>query len=181
MKDTGEENVYIILHKPIGYITHDLNDETTSILQLLTPSNYLGQDPIKLFSQVSCINNLEINSEGLVLLTNDLSIEKDVTIRDIEYEITIDSTLTRDAKNLLTKGMIIDGVYRTGIEILKEFNKGKRTIITAVLSEDQTHIRKMFTVLGYHVSSIKCIKIAKLQLGILPVGKWKSVCREKII
>lgn len=179
-------HIYIVLNKPIGYITSTSNDQGESVVDLLIPENYNGVQKQKLTHRVYPVGRLDKDSEGLVLLTNDGELTNLLTHprheHEKEYEVTIDNTLTPQARKVLTTGMQLDDIFVQGIEIVKEFNKGRRTIITVILKEGKNRqIRKMFGRLGYTVLSLKRIQIGKLSLGVLPIGKWKFVKKEQII
>jgi len=78
--------------------------------------------------------------------------------------------------------MKIDSGYVQGIQILKEFKKGRKSIITAILTEGKNRqIRKMFGNIGYNVLSLRRTRINKLKLGVLPIGKWKYITKDKIV
>ena len=188
-KGIGEINknskVYIALNKPVGFISSASSEQGASVLDLLTPQNCMTKGQ-KLQARVYPVGRLDKDSEGLILLTNDGELTNELTHpryeHEKEYEVTIDGFLTKDAVKILTKGMKIDSGYVQGIKILKEFKKGRRSVITAILTEGKNRqIRKMFGNIGYNVLSLRRTRINKLKLGVLPVGKWKYVTKDRII
>lgn len=177
--------IYIALNKPVGYITSSSSDQGVSVLDLLSDNNCLTKGK-KLETRVYPVGRLDKDSEGLVLLTNDGELTNLITHpryeHEKEYEITIDGFLNNDARKILTTGMKITSGYVQGITIIKEFKKGRSTIITAILTEGKNRqIRKMFGNIGYRVMTLRRSRINKLTLGVLPVGKWKFVTRDKIV
>jgi len=186
---TKESNVYIMLNKPIDYICSSSNEQGQSVLDLLTKNNCIGTAcPAKPEGRrrVYPVGRLDKDSEGLVLLTNDGELTNLLTHpryeHEKEYEVIIDKSLTKDAKSVLESGMNIDGILFQGIRIKKEFNKGRKTIVTIILKEGKNRqIRKMFGRLGYNLASLRRIRIGKLKLGTLPIGKWKLVKKDDII
>ncbi|OGH86523.1 MAG: hypothetical protein A2493_03115 [Candidatus Magasanikbacteria bacterium RIFOXYC12_FULL_33_11] len=177
--------VYIVLNKPVGYISSASSEQGSSVLDLLTPQNCLKKGNV-MNARVYPVGRLDKDSEGLILLTNDGELTNELTHpryeHEKEYEVTIDGFLNKDAVNILTKGMKIDSSYVQGIKILKEFKKGRKSIITAILTEGKNRqIRKMFGNIGYNVLSLRRTRINKLKLGVLPVGKWKYVTKDKIV
>lgn len=181
------KKVYIALNKPIDVISSNSSEQGECVIDLLTKTNAIGREKREVRERVYPVGRLDKDSEGLVLLTNDGELTNQLTHpryeHEKEYEVMIDAQLSRDAKKVLTKGMIIgDGEYVHGIKIIKEWNKGRRTIVTVLLKEGKNRqIRKMFGKLGYHVQSLKRTRINNLKLGTLPVGKWKFVKKEDII
>lgn len=180
-------HVYVILNKPVGYITSTTNEQGDSVLDLLTTQNNIGRDSSELSARVYPVGRLDKDSEGLVLLTNDGELTNKLTHpryeHEKEYEVTIDKPLTRDARKVLTTGMLLDKDEEVqGITITKEINKGRKTVVTAILKEGKNRqIRKMFGNLGYHVQSLRRIRMSNLTLGTIPVGKWKYVNKQSIL
>ncbi len=180
-------HIYIALNKPVGYITSASNEQGESVIDLLTTKNNIGRDKTELTSRVYPIGRLDKDSEGLVLLTNDGELTNQLTHpryeHEKEYEVTIDKPLTHDARNVLTTGMMIDADEKVhGIKITKEFNKGRKTVVTTILTEGKNRqIKKMFGRLGYHVQSLRRIRISNATLGTIPVGKWKYINKKNII
>ncbi|PLX26387.1 pseudouridine synthase [Candidatus Parcubacteria bacterium] len=180
------QKMYILLNKPIGYISSASSKQGDSVLDLLTKENCVGRDKRDIKNRVYPVGRLDKDSEGLVLLTNDGELTNELTHpryeHEKEYEIVIEKSLSRDTKKVLETGMNIDDDFVQGIIIKKEFNKGRRTIVTVILKEGKNRqIRKMFGNLGYHVQSLKRTRINKLKLGVLPIGKWKLVKKENIV
>ncbi len=183
--------VYVLLNKPIDYISSTTNEQGASVLDLLTGDHYYKpkfQDDAKKLAGVRLypVGRLDKDSEGLVLLTNDGNLTNQLTHpryeHEKEYEVTIGAQLSKDAKKIIQKGMLIDSEHYGGMEIRKEFNKGKRVILTVILKEGKNrHIRKMLGRLGYNISVLRRVRIENLKLGTLPIGKWKFVEKNDII
>jgi len=178
--------VYIALNKPVDVICSASNKQGTSVLDLLKEQNALGRIKRDVTERVYPVGRLDKDSEGLVLLTNDGELTNKLTHpryeHEKEYEVIIDKALTKAAKKVLQSGMKIDDGFVQGITIKKEFNKGKRTIVTVILKEGKNRqIRKMFGNLGYHVVSLRRIRMGRLKLGTLPQGRWIFVKKHNII
>lgn len=182
---SSNSKVYIILNKPVGYISSASNEQGASVLDLLVPQNCMVKGQT-LQARVYPVGRLDKDSEGLILLTNDGELTNELTHpryeHEKEYEITIDNFLTKDAYRILTSGMKIESGFVQGIKILQEFKKGRKSIVTAILTEGKNRqIRKMFGNIGYNVLSLRRTRINKLKLGVLPIGKWKYVTKDKIV
>jgi len=187
----NSELFYIALNKPIDVISSASNEQGESVLDLITSENYYKPKFKDDFNKLEGIRlypvgRLDKDSEGLILLTNDGELTNELTHpryeHEKEYEVTIDKKLTQDARKLLTKGMLIEGEHYGGMNIVKEWNQGKRVILTLILKEGKNrHIRKMLGGLGYNISVLKRIRIGKLKLGTLSIGRWKFVKKLDII
>jgi len=132
------------------------------------------------------VGRLDKDSEGLLLLTNDGDLTNKLTHpkyeHEKEYDVTIDSPLTKDARKVLEHGMNLgeDGFVQ-GIKIIDETSKGRRHTIRVILKEGKNRqIKKMFGRLGYHVQSLRRVRMGNLKLGTLPVGRWKFVKKSNI-
>ncbi len=181
-----ERKIYIALNKPVDYISSASSEQGQSVLDLLTKENNIKKIKEELKTRVYPVGRLDKDSEGLMLLTNDGELTNLLTHprfeHEKEYEVVIHHPLTRDSKKVLETGMNIDGEHYQGMKIKREFNKGRQTIVTVVLKEGKNReIRKMFGRLGYNISTLRRIRIGKLKLGVLPVGKWKLVKKEDIV
>ncbi len=154
-----EKTDVIILNKPVGY-------SVLEAIELLEE---------KKTTYTHSISNLDSNSEGLVVfMSENQSIESEVY--ENEYEITIDDYLSKAAENILTKGMNIDGKNYSGIKLIEEKHKGKRSVVRASSTKtNDIEIKKMFKAIGYHTVSIRRIRIGKFKLGVLSIGRWKIV------
>lgn len=183
--DQGKSQMYVLLNKPIDYTTDTNSPPNKNILSLLVEQNHVSRNKKTIKTKLTPISQLDENCEGLVILTNDekflnLSSEQ-YDSYEKEYEITIDHPLSRDAKKVLGKGLVLDNEEFQGLGIKKEFNKGRITIVTVVLQQEKPQqIRKMFERLGYSILSIKRTKINTLTLGTLSPGQWLLIKKDKL-
>ena len=180
------KKVYIMLNKPVDYITSVSSEQGESIMELLTKDNYWKNDKQEIEERVYPVGRLDKESEGLVLLTNDGELTQELTHpkyeHEKEYEIIINSQISKDAKKVLETGMDIGDEFVKGIKILDEQKIGRRVIVNVILQEGKNRqIKKMFGRLGFNIMGLRRIRINKLKLGTLPVGRWRFVKREQII
>ncbi|OGH87417.1 MAG: hypothetical protein A2206_01815 [Candidatus Magasanikbacteria bacterium RIFOXYA1_FULL_40_8] len=180
-KPQKNPKIYIALNKPVDYSVSTDGEQNLLVSDLIIKENYAGNYNKDLNAKNYFINAPDKDSEGLAILTNDQGASAWFARLYCEYELTIGRPLIRDAKKVLEAGMNIDGEFFPGIKIKREFNKGKRTIITINLKGKETRIRRMFGRLGYNISIIRRTKIGKLKLGTLPVGKWQLAKKEEVV
>lgn len=155
--------IYLLLNKPVGYSTS--HTQNPSIFDLLPQP----QD------ELAPANRLDDNSEGVVLMTNDVDFFQAKKLEN-EFEITIDDYLSKPAIKILSTGMVRNGEIIRGVELIGEKHKGNRSVVTVIAREtNDTEIRKMFEAIGYHVVGIRCTRFDKFKLGVLPIGKWKKI------
>lgn len=188
---TLPDKLYIALNKPVDYVSSATGTQGKSVLELLIPQNGRSWKEKQAWKpdhapRVYPVGRLDKDSEGLILLTNDGELTNLLTHpryeHEKEYEVIIDTPLSRQAKQVLETGMKLDDEFVQGIRIKREFNKGKRTIVTVILKEGKNRqIKKMFGRLGYNVLTLRRTRMGKLKLGTLPVGSWKFVSKNSIV
>lgn len=167
-----EKKVYIMLNKPSGYIT--TNDEQFG--------RNSTKDLIKENIRVFPIGRLDMDTEGLLLLTNDgefanymmhpkNSIEK-------TYIVTTDSNITTEKIEKLKNGVDIGG-YITKEAKVRQHSKNK---IEIIISEGKNRqVRKMCKCVNINVKKLKRVKIGSLELGNLKVGEYRKLSSKEII
>ncbi len=165
-----ERKVYIMLHKPTGYIC-TVKDEKNrkTVIDLV---------PIK--ERIFPIGRLDYDSSGLLLLTNDGDIyNKIIHPREVINKIYIATVKGVFSKEEMVKfeGGIDIGGYITAeskIQILKE--SYDQCEVKIIIHEGKNRqIRKMCAALGHEVLSLKRIAIGDIKLGDLEKGKWREL------
>ena len=186
-KPKAKSKIYIALNKPVDFITSASSEQGESVMDLITLENFWKPYKPEVNFRVYPVGRLDKDSEGLVLLTNDGDLTNKLTHpsfgHEKEYEATLTDKLTKDVKKILESGMDIgEGEFAQGIKIVREFNKGKRIIITIILKEGKNRqIRRMFGRLGYDLLSLRRTRIGKFKLGTLPTGRWKFIKKQDIV
>jgi 23S rRNA pseudouridine2604 synthase len=127
------------------------------------------------------IGRLDKESEGLLILTNDGRLYKDIAFADRfkekEYEVEVNRPLTKEALHQLSQGIVIKGQL-TRPAIVRAIDD---TYFNMVLTQGiNRQIRRMCYKLGYEVTSLKRIRIAKITLEGLKPGEYKLLSKEEI-
>lgn len=172
------ENVYIILNKPVGYSTQP--GVSLSITELLDRAHCVSHNDQPVPQNLQILHSLDTESEGLVFGTTDAELaEKKFT--EYEFEITIDQYLSKQAINILEKGMTIEETFIPGVDIVEEKHKGKRSVVQLLSSScNDRDLVRMFETIGYHVTTTRLIRMDSIKLGVLSIGKWKYISKEVI-
>ena len=163
-------NIYIILNKPKGYIT-------TSKEQFGRKS---VMDLIKEKERVYPIGRLDMYTEGLLLLTNDGEFSNKLMhpTNKIEktYIVTTTSNITEKQIEMLKNGVDIGG-YITKEAKVRALSS---TQIEIIISEGKNRqVRKMCSSVGIKVTNLKRIKVGNIELGELPVGKYRYLTEKE--
>lgn len=179
--------VYIELNKPEGYITSVTDNQGKSVINLLNKTNYQGTTSSDWrLPRVFPVGRLDKDSEGLVILTNDGELTNLITHpryeHEKEYIATIHPLFNLKDKTKLESTMFVDNEKMSGLKIKNVVNDKTQSIVTITLTEGKNRqIRRMFGVLNYKIDRLVRVRINKLKLKNLPLGKWKLIKREDII
>ncbi|MBQ6554330.1 MAG: rRNA pseudouridine synthase [Firmicutes bacterium] len=170
----AEKFVYIMLHKPEGYITSakDQFDRPTVL------------DIVKSEYRLYPVGRLDYDTSGLLLLTND----GDMTYRlthpkhNVEktYIAQIEGTPTEDELRRFETGLEIDG-YKTAPAKIKIVKKSRLTTVKIVIHEGKNRqVRRMCAAIGHEVKALKRVATGRLSLNGLEKGKYRELTAEEI-
>lgn len=165
-----EKEVYIALHKPMGYITSCDQKGRKIVLDL-----------IDIQARVYPVGRLDKDSTGLLLLTNDGSLHQNLSHpsydHEKEYDVTVALPVSDRDLERLSSGVRILG-RKTRSAAVKRYSEKRFRII---LKEGRNRqIRRMVEELGNQVTELKRIRIANIPLGKLKVGQWRYLTRNEI-
>lgn len=172
-----EEHVYILLNKPRGYVT-TLSDEKgrKTVAQLVADCG----------CRVYPVGRLDMDSEGLLLLTNDGDFANRLMHPSHEVKKTYWVTVkyyTDEALELLKKPIELDG-YRIKPPAVALLKKDARTGIAQleiVIHEGRNRqVRRMCDTAGMKVTRLVRIREGALALGALSSGKWRYLTENEV-
>jgi 23S rRNA pseudouridine2605 synthase len=169
------ENVYIMLNKPIRYITSVKDQfDRPSVLDL-----------VKVPQRVYPVGRLDYDSQGLLLLTNDGEMTYALTHpkHDIEktYHVKVKGTVEDSVIDKLTKGIYIDSQRTKPCRIKRIDETHQKTELQVTISEGRNRqIRKMFEHFHLRVTFLQRITIGNLHLGELGIGQWRYLTEEEV-
>ncbi len=168
--------VYIMLNKPRGVVT-TLSDEKgrANVAQLVADC---GQ-------RVWPIGRLDMDSEGLLLLTNDGAFSQDVAHPrsevDKRYLVWVRG-YTPEKERLLGRRVTLDGytIAQPGIRVVHA--EGDRARIEVTIHEGRNRqVRRMCAMAGLTV--LKLVRVAEgaITLGKLPSGAWRYLTEKEVL
>lgn len=163
--------MYIMLHKPRGYVT-TLKDE----LDRKCVSDLVKDAGVKLFP----VGRLDRNSEGLLIMTNDGSFANNLThpssYVNKTYRVTVEGEVTDEKLIKLREGILLDGVKTLPCDVFVAEKRDPRTVLIFIIHEGRNRqIRRMCDSVGLEVLRLKRTEIAGVKLGMLPQGKWRPL------
>lgn len=161
--------IYIMLHKPRGYITTMQDEMDRKCVAELVKD-------VK--ARVYPVGRLDRNSEGMLLLTNDGNFANLMThpTKHVPktYRVTIRPDITDEQMAAMSEGMMIDGRKTAPAQVEIISREKERVVLQIILTEGRNRqIRKMCEALGLDVARLKRIAIGTLKLGMLAPGKWR--------
>lgn len=179
-----EEFVYFMLNKPAGVIsaTEDFIHDT--VLDLLEPADVV-QEPHP-------VGRLDIDTEGLLILTNDGQLTHQLTSPkkevDKEYYAIITGIVTEEDVVAFEEGLMIDdedGDFKSlpaKLEILDVDEEEETSEIKVTVQEGKFHqVKRMFKAVGKRVFYLKRLRMHTLELDeSLPLGEYRRLTDEEL-
>lgn len=167
--------VYYMLNKPRGYVT-TLSDEQgrKNVSELMADCGY----------RVWPVGRLDLNSEGLLIMTNDGELTNMLTHPKGEKKKVYHVWVNGYSEALLpklTSSILIDGRKSVPAKV-RVLHQDKSTMLEFTLFEGKNRqIRRLCEAAGVTVTRLKRIQEDSLCLGDLPVGKWRPLLEAEIM
>ena len=170
------EKKYLMLNKPRGYMT-TLSDEKgrPDVAQLVRDCG----------DRVYPVGRLDMDSDGLLLLTNDGGFAQYLAHpsheMDKEYLVTVGGALSGCEGRLAALTVLEDGtpIVPAQVKVMKR-EAGYWTLSIVIHQGLNRQIRRMCAQVGLKVLRLQRIREGNLALGDLPQGKWRYLTREEI-
>lgn len=171
----GREPVYILLNKPRGYVT-TLSDEQgrPNAAQLVADCGV----------RVYPVGRLDMDSEGLLLFTNDGAFANALMHPKHQVKKTYDVWVTGyvpGAEIRLARPIELDGytIRKPEVKLFKA--EGNRARLRVTIHEGRNRqIRRMCQAAGMTVTRLRRIREGSLSLGDLAPGAWRYLTREEV-
>ena len=159
------DHVYIVLHKPEGYVTSCDHEGEKIVLDL-----------VDIGSRLFPVGRLDKESTGLLLLTDDGPIHHRLSHpsfdHEKEYEVTVAKPLTEGVLKKLARGVNLRGKKTRPARVGRL--SAQRFKIT--LKEGRNRqIRRMVAKVGHRVVALKRIRAAHIRMGKLRPGRWRHL------
>lgn len=169
-----DEKIYILLNKPRGFVT-TLSDEKgrKTVTELLSGIN----------TRVYPVGRLDMDSDGLLLLTNDGELTNKLTHPRHEipkiYRVTVKERVTDELISKLREPMVIDG-YKIMPVATKLVSKVPDVLEMMLFEGRNRQIRKMCEQVGLNITRLCRVAIGDISLGSLEVGKWRYLTENEV-
>ena len=174
--EAEEKKHYIMLNKPVGYITSVKDEQMRpTVMELVTEVD----------ARIFPVGRLDYNTSGLLILTNDGDFAYKVAHPKHKmgktYVAKIQGFLTKGKIARLEKGIDIGGYVTSPakVKVIKELPKASLVELTIYEGKNR-QVRKMFKALGNPVQELERIAIGDVKLGRLATGGYRKLTAEEI-
>ena len=170
-----KELLYMMLHKPAGYVTTRSDPYAKKTVYDLLPNDFRHLVPV---------GRLDQDTEGLLLFTNDGDFAYQLTHPKFEvekeYEVILNGRLSDDQQKKIEKGLKSKEITTSSAKIVIHTRTKNETSLSMTIHEGQKReIKRIFQVFGLKVVYLKRFRMGRYELGNLKKGKWIQV--DKII
>jgi 23S rRNA pseudouridine2604 synthase len=180
------QKVTIVYHKPLGILSCPPSSGYRTAQEMIEAKNQVGDGPVPSRRQLMAmgvLGRLDIDSKGLLVLTEDGTLARRVIGPDVEVEkeylVRVEGGLKESVLARLRSGLSLDGqklkparVEKLGPDLLRfVLKQGKKR-----------QIRRMCEQVDLQVKKLKRVRIGQLGLSTLPPGHWRYLQPgEKIV
>lgn len=171
-----QRKCYLMLNKPLGYVTtaHDPQGRATVF-------DLVAQIPERLFS----IGRLDLNTEGLLLLTNDGVLANSLLHPRFgipkTYQVKISGELNLIARQNLEQGVMLEDGITAPAQISRVRTSRRNTWFDLTLTEGRNRqVRRMCEAVGCSVSMLKRVRFGTLKLQELPAGQYRHLSAAEV-
>ena len=167
---------YIILNKPRGYVT-TMSDERNR----RCVADLVADVGVRVYP----VGRLDLNSEGLLLLTNDGFFANKVMHPSGHvtktYRVTVRPSIDQEQLVMLAQGVYIEG-KKTMPAVVRVISKeANRVVVEMSIKEGRNRqIRKMIEQIGLEVARLRRISVGPIRLGMLKPGSWRELSSAEI-
>ena len=174
--EASRQKVYLMLNKPRGYVT-TVSDEHARrcVTDLL---NDVGE-------RVFPVGRLDMNSEGLLILTNDGDLANKIMHPKNHvsktYRVTVRPDINEEQLLELSSGIVLDGKKTLPASVSVVTKEPGRVVILITIHEGRNRqVRRMCEALGLEVARLKRISVGPIKLGMLKPGEYRELTPKEL-
>ncbi len=164
-------------HKPLGLVTSEADEKGRDTVFAALPAD---------MPRVMSVGRLDINSEGLLLLTNDGALKRRLELPSTgwlrRYRARVNGSPAPETFAPLRAGMTVDGERFAPMEVVFDRQQGANAWVTIGLREGRNReIRRAMEAVGLKVNRLIRISFGPFRLGALKPGEVEEVKRRVLI
>src|SRR5262245_56384141 len=167
---------YLLLYKPKGYLTTWRDPQGRPTVYELIDDAGIWLSPV---------GRLDLDTSGLLLMTNDNDFAERLTNPDYKvpktYQIKAATLLADGQLDHLRQGVELnDGPTRPAL-VTRLRDSAKHTFLEMTITEGRNRqVRRMLEAVGSKVTKLVRIAIGPIRIGDLPIGKWRLLTKEEL-
>lgn len=177
-QERQDTRVTIILNKPVGYVSHQADGNYKLATSLITPQRQFDRNKNAFDAQhlrgLAPAGRLDIDSQGLLVLTQDGRVARQLIGEDSEVEkeylVRVEGNLTDNGLRLLNYGLSLDGEQLKPAEVSWQNEDQLKFILQ---EGKKRQIRRMCQAVGLTVVGLKRVRMGNVTLADLPQGQWR--------
>ena len=173
--EASEKKVYILLNKPVGFVTTVSDDKARD-----TVMDLVADVDARIFP----VGRLDCNTSGMLIMTNDGDFAYRLTHPKHEmpktYRALVSGVLSDEKCRRLENGVNIGGFVTSPAKVRIVKGMQKATLVDITIHEGKNRqVRKMFKAVGNKVEQLQRIAIGDIHLGRLAEGHYRKLTREE--
>jgi len=167
---------YILLYKPKGYLTTYRDPEGRPTVYDLVAG--LG-------TWVSPVGRLDLDTSGLLLMTNDTGLAEGITNPDFKipktYLVKTATVLSEEQLERLRRGVELKDGPTKPAEVRRLRDSARHTHLEMTITEGRNRqVRRMIEAVDSKVLKLVRTAIGPLRIGDLAIGKWRELAAEEV-
>jgi pseudouridine synthase len=171
-----ENHIYYVINKPKGYVSSTRSDSSGS-----PPVTTLVRE----ISRIYPVGRLDINSEGLMILTNDGDLTYKLTHPksqiEKEYLVFVKGKVTNQKIDTLQQGIELKEGKTLPVKIKINEIESQGTWMSVIISEGKyRQVRRMFASVDLHVIKLTRVRIGSLKLNNLNPGEYRVLSSKEV-
>lgn len=172
----GANKFYLLLNKPVGYVSSRRDPQGRAVV-----TDLVKDVPARLYP----VGRLDLNTEGLLLLTNDGALAHRLAHPrhqiDKTYLVRVRGELSMEARRRLEQGVLLEDGMTAPARVDQVRGAGSHTWFQLTIREGRNRqVRRMCEAVGCPVSRLKRIRIAFLELEGIASGKFRHLSPAEV-
>ena len=173
---SGAAKLYLLLYKPAGYLTTYKDPQgRPTVYDLIRDAG----------TWVAPVGRLDLETSGLLVLTNDTQFAERLTNPDYKvpktYQVKAATLLSDEQLERLRRGVeLSDGLTRPA-EVARLRDSGRHTHLEIAIAEGRNRqVRRMLEAIGSKVLKLVRVAIGEIRIGELPIGSWRRLSAAEV-